>query len=176
MAKPKKADPAGQKPNHFSIEDLKSIIDEMEEVEAEKRSTLAKQAGEIAGVKQRFANMMLEHKKDESAVRERAAGLGIPREQLNAALEQRELERKLMEIPKKLSDDSIEVYLEMSGQFSILPPLTDEEVGKSNVTSPLTLAAKRAAKEVLKQRQEQQVQEQKEGEAMLAQMNGGADA
>lgn len=138
------------KANSYEDSDLEKVLTDIEELEAEKASIMAEAAGRCSGIAKRIANEI-----------KTAKALGIPVKSLNALRKVRKLERKIEEAAAEVPDDEIELFEDMTGQFSWLQP----EEGES--------AAHAAAEKVKTAAQINQEQEQAEGADVL---NGLAGA
>lgn len=136
----------------YEDEDLRQAIDEIEEMEAEKRSVRAEAAGTISQIAKRIKNKKTEAKD----------AAGIPTDLLNVLLEQRALERKQEENAERLKPEHIELYEEASGQFSVFAPVGDER--DEPVVTPATKAAQRAKAKAAANEE----REQREGAEVLA--------
>lgn len=112
--------------NSWADEDFQQILDEIEELEAEKVSIMAKAAGDCGGIAKKI-----------KTAKATAKDLGIPLSILGATLKTRKYERKIEEIAKGVPDDQVELFMDAMGQFSWLKP---EETGESGAQ----VAAKRA--------------------------------
>jgi hypothetical protein len=132
------------KKNGYEDSDLKQILDEIEEFEDQKVSIRAKAAGECGGISKKIGN-----------TKGRAKELNIPLAALNALLKTRKLERQMDAIAHQVPDDYVEIFDDMTGQFSMFSPDEGE--------SPAAAAAQRRKTEA----QENQEREQEEGAKIL---------
>lgn len=136
-----------QKKNAYEDSDLQQQLDAIEELEAEKASIMAEAAGRCSGIAKRIQNEI-----------KTAKALGIPTKSFNAMRKVRKLERKIEEATADVPEDEIELFEDMSGQFSIFAP----EPGQKKAT-PAVAAAKRAKTKA----QANQEAEQAEGAEVL---------
>lgn len=122
--------PPEQKPNGYQDEDLQQIIDEIEGLKDEKTSIMAEAAGRCSGIAKKIAN-----------AKKTAKALGIPTRSLNALLKVRDLERKIDAASKDVPEDEIELFADMTGQFSFLKPEKGQTAAQAAATSATEAAA-----------------------------------
>lgn len=97
--------------NGFEDEDAVALIEEIEELEAEKVSVRAASAGECAGISKKIKNKYAKAKE-----------LNIPTSSLRGWIKKRKYERKIKAIEHDIPEEEIEVYLDGAGQYSFLSP------------------------------------------------------
>ncbi|MDR3473370.1 MAG: hypothetical protein P4M09_17050 [Devosia sp.] len=132
--------------NGFDDDDLKSVVSNIEDLEAEIKTVMATAMNEAKKLRTKIKDIRLEAKSD----------LNIPLKSLSALLKTRKLQKKLEEIAADVPDDQAEIFEDMVGQFSFLPPVDDEDT-----------PAKSAAKRRKKQAQADSEAEQEEGARVL---------
>lgn len=137
-----------QRKNGFEDSDCLQQIDAIEALEAEKLSIMAEAAGRCSGIAKRIQNEI-----------KTAKALGIPTKSFKAMLKVRKLERKLEEVAADVPEDEIELFADMTGQFSWLAP----EPGDKKPAPAATRAAKKASAKA----KANQEREQEEGAAVL---------
>jgi hypothetical protein len=136
-----------QKKNSYHDEDMTKVLEEIEGFEDEKVSVRAEAAGKCSQITKRIAN-----------AKKVAKSLGIPTRSLNALLKVRKLERQIEAATEDVPEDEVELFEEMSGQFSWFKP----EEGET--------PAKAAATNRREQAEEDDAAEQAEGEAVLSEL------
>jgi hypothetical protein len=114
--------------NGYDDDDLRQILEEIEGFEDEKLSVRAEAAGKCSQISKRIAN-----------AKKTATNLGIPKASLNALLKMRKLERQMQDVAGGVPEDEVEVFEDMTGQFSFLAPDTPDE------TAAQVAARKRSA-------------------------------
>lgn len=139
-----------QRKNSYEDSDLRQILGEIEDFEAEKVSIRATAAGECGGIAKQIGN-----------AKGRAKELGIPAAILNGLLKTRNLERQIAAVADGVPEDHAEMWVDAVGQFSFLAPDTDEEQPKAET------GATKAAKRRQKQAKANQEAEQAEGASVL---------
>jgi uncharacterized protein (UPF0335 family) len=147
--------PPEQKKNAYEDSDFQQILDEIEELEAEKVTIRAEAAGKCSAIAKKIEN-----------AKKTGKNLGIPTKTLSTVLKARRLERQLKDLADGVPEDEVELYLDAIGQFSWLKP----EEGDEPVLSAAETAAKKRAAEVA----EVTEREQAEGEAVLDELVGEA--
>lgn len=100
-----------QRRNSYDDADMKSIVDQIEGKHDEIKKIMSAAAGEAGGIRKKIKNIKAEAKE-----------LGIPLKPLNALLKQRKLERQLVANADSVDDDYVEVFVDMTGQYSFLNP------------------------------------------------------
>lgn len=148
MAKKKR--PPEQKPNRYADEDLQQVLEEIEGLKDEASSIRAEAAGRCSGIAKKIVN-----------AKKTAKALGIPTRSLSALLKVRDLERKIEAAAADVPEDEVELYEEMSGQFSWLQPQEGQSPAQAAASSASAAAA--AHHEA----------EQKAGEEVLKDLTGG---
>lgn len=140
--------PPEQKKNGYDDSDFQQVLDEIEELEAEKVTIRAKAAGDCSSIAKKIEN-----------AKKTAKNLGIPTKTLSTVLKTRRLERQIQELADGVPEDEVELYLDAIGQFSWLKP----EEGDGPVFTAAEVAAKKRADAVA----EVTEKEQAEGEEAL---------
>lgn len=133
-----------QKKNGYEDADLKQQLAAVEALEAEKAEIMAEALGRCSGIAKRIKNEI-----------KTAKALGIPTRSFNALRKVRKLEKKLQEAAADVPDDEIELFEDMTGQFSFLQPEDGETA--SHAAARKATSMSRAAHEA----------EQAEGAAAL---------
>lgn len=128
MAKSKR--PPEQKPNGYADEDLQQIIEEIEGLKDEAALIRAESAGRCSGIAKKIVN-----------AKKTAKQMGIPTRSLNSLLKVRDLERKIDAAAKDVPEDEIELFADMTGQFSFLKP----ELGQTAAQAAASAATSAAA-------------------------------
>lgn len=105
----------------YDDDDLKAKIDEIEALEAQKTTIMAKAAAECSAIAGKIKAAKKEAKDD----------LSIPLKVLNPLLRRRKLERKIQETDEAVDDDFAEIYQDAAGQFCFFSPAEQDET--SNV-------------------------------------------
>lgn len=136
-----------QRRNGYEDEDMKSIVDQIEAKQDEIKKIMSAAAGEVGGVKKRI-----------KVIKDEAKELNIPLKPLNALLKQRKLERQLLANAETVDDDFVEVFVNMTGQYSFFSP-----DNKNEGPTPGQLAAQKRSEA----HDAQVAQETAEGEAVL---------
>ncbi len=144
MTKPDK----DQRRNSYDDDDVQQCLDEIEGLEAQKRTIRAEAAGKCSALSKKIED-----------VKKTAVKLNIPKKILTTLLKQRKLEAQLQDLADDVPEDLIELYQEASGQFSWLKP--EEEA-----VTPAQVAAGAAARRA----REKHDEEQAEGERVLDEM------
>lgn len=150
-----KAKPSSPAANGYDDEDMRQVIQEIEDADDEAETIMATARGKVSGIRTRQKNRIKIAKQE----------LRIPSDVLRAVLKQRKLERKLKLLAESVSDDMAEVYVDASGQFSLFKP---EDGGTAKP------AAQAAAEERQAEAAAREAQEQADGEAALAELAGEA--
>lgn len=156
MAKSKR--PPEQKSNTFEPEDMIQIIGEVEDLEAEIKSTMARAMGEVGGIRKKIKNIKKRAKDD----------LAIPSSILSAVLKTRKLERQIKKVADDVPEDMAEVWADASGQYSFFAPEGEEPA------EPGETAAQRAAKQRKVEAEANQASELEEGGRVLDELTGTA--
>lgn len=134
------------KPTGYSDDDLAQINQRLDEAE-EKRDEAIKKAKDT-------------YKRTVKVIEAEAKGLNILMRPLKAARKVQRLEREIEAATGRVKDDEIEVFTDMLGQMSFLPPTDGESAGE--------VAAKKRAERIAKVTAEEQAQ----GAAVLDEMAG----
>ncbi|AVX04309.1 hypothetical protein MXMO3_01784 [Maritalea myrionectae] len=132
--------------NTYDDDDLKAVVDEIEAFEAKKEEIMAAARGECAGIAKKIKDTKKRAKTE----------LRIPGKPLSALLKTRKLERQIKEVADGVDEDEIEIFEDMTGQFSFLKPANDDQ-------TPAQAAASQRREEV----DEQEEREHEEGEKEL---------
>lgn len=135
--------------NGYEDEDFRTVLAELDEMDAEAEAVMASAKGKVSGIRKRQKNRIKIADKE----------LNIPPTILRAIRAQRKLERQMQALADDLPDDLAEVYEDAAGQFSMFAPEDDED-------EPET-AAQAAAKKRTAAAAAHQEQEQAEGAAAL---------
>lgn len=138
------------KKNGYEDADFQQVLEEIEALEAERRSITAEAAGRASGIAKKIAD-----------VKKTATKLNIPRPVLAAVLKQRKLEQQLQDVADSVPDEFAEVYEDAAGQFSFLKPADEDE-------PPAKTAAKKATKTAAATHHA----EQEEGQRVLDELGG----
>lgn len=138
--------------NLYEDSDFQSVIDEIEEIDAEAEEIMASARGKVSKLRES------QKRKKKMAKQE----LNIPTEILNASLKSRKLEKQLQRIAQGVPEEMVELWADAAGQFSFLKPKDGENTVQ---------AAARA--EMLAQREREEA-EQAEGGAVLDELAGKA--
>lgn len=128
MAKTKR--PPEQKKNAYEDSDFQQILDEIEDLEAQKVTIRAEAAGRCSALA----------KKIEDA-KKTGKNLGIPTKILSTTLKTRALERQIKALADAVPEDQVELFLDAIGQFSFLKP----EKGQTAALAAAGEAATKAA-------------------------------
>jgi hypothetical protein len=135
----------------FEDADFKDVLKEIEDHVDEIGGIMASAMGKAAGIRKKI-----------KAIKKRAKDdLAIPSAILNASLKTRKLERQLQNIAGDVPDELAEIWVDVSGQFSMFAPVEGEEAGDGETP---TVAAARRRKAAADANQEA---EQKEGAEAL---------
>lgn len=109
------------RPNTYDDDDLSAKLDEIEALEAQKKSIMAKAASDCSGIAAKIKAAKKEAKDD----------LNIPLKVLNPLLKRRKKEREIQEIDAAIDGDFQEVWEDACGQFAFFAPVDAD--GTSNV-------------------------------------------
>jgi hypothetical protein len=151
MAKAKPS--AAPAKNGYDDDDMRQVIQEIEDADDEAETIMASARGKVSGIRTRQKNRIKIAKQE----------LQIPSDVLRAVLNQRKLERKLKMLAESISEDMAEVYVDASGQFSLFRPDEGE---------PAKPAAQAAAEERQADVAAREAAEQAEGEKALSELAG----
>lgn len=124
------------KSNTYADEDMKSVIDQIEALEAEKVSIMSAAMGECSAVAEKIKKVKKEAKDD----------LSIPMKVLNPLLKRRKLERKISEIDGAIDEDYVEVFLDAAGQFCMFAPIADNGEAEAEWPDDKAAGTKRSAR------------------------------
>lgn len=105
------------RPNTYDDDDMQSVLDRIEEIDAQKKSIMATAMAECG----KLSDKIKEIKK------EAADDLKIPRKVLNPLLKRRRLERQIEAIDGDVDEDFQEVYVDACGQFAMFAPVDQDE-------------------------------------------------
>lgn len=144
-----------QRRNSYYDDDLRQVIEEIEEYEDQATTIRAEAAGKCSGIAKKIAN-----------AKKNAKALNIPLAILSATLKTRKLERELQKVADGVPDELTEMWEDASGQFSLFAPEPGEEQTKAPAAAKAASKRKAAAKA-------NQEAEQKEGAAVLSTLAGG---
>lgn len=147
-----------QKRNAYEDSDCQQQIDAIEALEAEKASIMAEAAGRCSGIAKRIQNEI-----------KTAKALGIPTKSFKAMLKVRKLERKIADAAADVPEDEVELFADMSGQFSFLKPEGDEKPAEA---TPASRAARKATAAAMANAEAKQI----EGAAVLDGLAGQTEA
>lgn len=128
--------------NSYEDSDLKAVLEAIEAFEDEKRSIRAEAAGKCSQIAKRIENE-----------KKTAKNLGIPLSSLGALLKTRKLERQIADIAEGVPDEEVEIFEDMTGQFSFLAPAED---APEEQTAAQVAAAQRKAKAAANEAAEQE--------------------
>lgn len=134
-----------QQRNGYEDDDLKAVVQNIEQLEDEIKSIMASAMNDAKQKRSKIKDIRLE-----------AKGLNIPLRSLSVLLQTRKLQRKIEKVAGDVPDDQAEIFEDMIGQFSFLPP---EKEGET--------VAQSAAKRRKKKAQADDAKEQAEGEEVL---------
>lgn len=137
--------------NSYDDDDMKALLDVLDEKDAEAREIMASAMGKVAGIR----------KWQKAEILRAKAELGIPPGVLKPLRKMRELERKMRKVADEVAEDLVEVFEDAVGQFSFLAPV-------EGVTAEPDNAAARAAAQRAEVVAEVTEKEQAEGEEALA--------
>lgn len=101
----------------YEDDDLRQVIDEIETMDAQCETIMARARGEVSGIRA----------KQKARKKIAAKELGIPRGILLPLLKRRKLEKQIAKVDEGVDDDLAEVYEDARGQLSFLAPVTDAE-------------------------------------------------
>lgn len=100
--------------NTYSDDDMRSVIEQIEKLEAQKGSARMTAAAECSALAGKI-----------KATKKEAKELGIPMKVLNPILRRRKLERQISELG--VDEEYAEVYEDAAGQFCMFAPVERDE-------------------------------------------------
>jgi len=137
-----------QRQNSYDDDDMRQLLEEIEELEEGKVSIRMTAAADCGAISKKI-----------KVAKGRAKDLGIPSAVLNGLLKTRRLERQIASIADDLPDDLAEMWEDANGQFAWLQPIEGE---------PKASPGKRAAKRAVAAAKAHQDAELAEGDRVLS--------
>lgn len=151
--------------NSYDDDDMKALLDVLDEKDAEALEIMASAMGKVAGIR-KWQKAEIKRAKDD---------LGIPTGVLKPLRKMRALEKQMRKVADEVADDLVEVFEDAVGQFSFFAPNDD---GVHPASGAAVNAEETAAQAAARQRAaavaEVTEREQAEGEAVLDELAGEA--
>lgn len=152
----KKSRPAEYRKNSYSDDDMKALLDVLDEKDAEALEIMASAMGKVAGIR-KWQKAEIKRAKDD---------LGIPTGVLKPLRKMRALEKQMRKVADEVAEDLVEVFEDAVGQFSFFAPAEAEAAEPETAAARAAADRKAAVAEVTER-------EQAEGEAVLDELAGG---
>jgi predicted transcriptional regulator len=130
------------KPKEYDEDDLRTVLEEIERLDAEQRTIRAESAGRCSAIA----------KKIEDA-KKTATKLKIPKKLLSTLIKQRKLEQQLQDLADDVPEELAEIYEEESGQFSLFVPEKGEKAKPAAKTAATRAAGRARAHSASEQRE-----------------------
>ncbi len=143
--------------NSYDDDDMKALLDVLDEKDAEALEIMASAMGKVAGIR-KWQKAEIKRAKDD---------LGIPTGVLKPLRKMRALEKQMRKVADEVAEDLVEVFEDAVGQFSFLAPADAETAEPENDAARAAAQRKAEVAEVTER-------EQAEGEAVLDELAGEA--